>query len=77
MDKHELMAVVAIPMIATGVWLHWRIAWYCSEAEEDVKDKKITEEQARRRIALLNWTWPVLTVAGLALLMLALRVISF
>ncbi len=69
MDKHELLAIAAIALVATGIWLRWRLDDYCSDAEEDVKDKKITAEQARRRIALIQWGVPVVTVLGLLLLM--------
>ncbi len=68
MDKHELLALAAILMIAAGTWLRWRLAAYCSDAEEDAKDKKITPEEARRRIRLINWSVPALTILGLVLL---------
>jgi hypothetical protein len=68
MDKHELLALAAIAIIAAGVWLRWRLDAYCSDAEEDVKDKKITQAQARRRIAIIQWGIPGVTILGLLLL---------
>jgi hypothetical protein len=52
--------------------MHWRMSWYCSDAEEAVKDRKLTPEQARRRIALLNRTCSVMTVTGLVMLAVGL-----
>lgn len=69
MDKHELLALAAIFIVVSGIWLRWRLAAYCSDAEEDAKDKKITPEEARRRITLINWSVPVITVLGLVLLL--------
>jgi hypothetical protein len=72
MDKHQLLALGALPLILSGVWMHWRLSWYCSDAEEAVKDRKLTPEQARRRIALLNWGCFALTILGLVLLLVGL-----
>ena len=69
MDKHELLALVAILIVAAGIWLRWRLSAYCSDAEEGVKDKKITPEQARRRIFIINWGVPFVTMLGLLLLL--------
>ncbi|MEI6861033.1 MAG: hypothetical protein WCL04_02150 [Verrucomicrobiota bacterium] len=68
MDKHEQLALAAIALVAAGIWLRWRLDFYCSDAEEDVKDKKITAEQARRRIAFIKWGVPAVTILGLLLL---------
>ncbi len=72
MDKHELLALSAALMVAAGTWLRWRLTAYCSDAEEDAKDKKITPEMARRRITLINWGVPALTILGLLLLVVGL-----
>lgn len=72
MDKHQLLALTGLPLILGGVWMHWRMSWYCSDAEEAVKDRKLTPEQARRRIALLNRTCSVMTVTGLVMLAVGL-----
>ena len=68
MDKHELLGLAATILIAAGTWLRWRLAAYCSDAEEDVKDKKISPEAARRRIRMINWGVPIITILGLVLL---------
>ena len=68
MDKHELLGLTAMIMIAAGTWLRWQLAAYCSDAEEDAKDKKISLEAARRRIRFINWGVPLITIFGLVLL---------
>jgi hypothetical protein len=72
MDKHQMLALGGLPLILTGVWVHWRLAWYCSDAEEAVKDRKLTPAQAQRRIALLHRACTVLTVVGLIMLAVGL-----
>ncbi len=72
MVLHELLALAAVLMIATGTWLRWRLPSYCSDAEEDAKDGKITGLQARSRITLITYASPVLTVTGLVLLVVTL-----
>ncbi len=67
-----MLALGALPLILSGVWMHWRLAWYCSDAEEAVKDRKLTPEQARRRILLLHRGCIVLTILGLVLLIVGL-----
>ena len=72
MKSSELLALVATLMLTAGAWLRWRLPWLCSDAEEDAKDKKITEAEARRRIRRLHSACPVLTFIGLGLLAVAL-----
>ena len=72
MVQPELLALAAVLMIAAGTWLRWRLPSYCSDAEEAAKDGKITGLQARSRITLFTYACPVLTVAGLILLLVSL-----
>ena len=74
MHLPELLALVAVVMIIAGAWLRWRLAAYCSDAEEDAKDGKITPHQARKRITQYNWLCPLLTMLGVGLLILAVFV---
>jgi len=67
-----MLALGGLPLIFSGVWMHWRLTWYCAEAEEAVKDRKLTPDQARRRIALLHRSCTVLTVLGLVMLAVGL-----
>ena len=64
----ELVGLVAISMMLAGGWIRWHLSWLRSDAEEDVKDSKITSEQAERRIRRLNFYSPALVFGGVALL---------
>jgi hypothetical protein len=77
MKLSELLALVATLMLIAGAWLRWRLAWLCSDAEEEAKDKKITEAEARRRIQRLNYACPALTFGGLGLLVVALLLLAW
>jgi hypothetical protein len=69
MDKHEMLGLAAILMVAAGTWLRWRLVAYCEDAEEGIKEKKITPAQAHRRITVIRWGVPVITIFGLVLLL--------
>jgi hypothetical protein len=76
MNPSELLALIASLMLIVGAWLRWRLPWLCSDAEEAVKNRKISEDEARRRIRLLHGACPALTLGGLALLALALALLA-
>ena len=40
--------------------------------EEDAKDGKLTEKEARRRINQLVWSGPAIVIAGVAMIALTL-----
>ena len=71
MNQREALLLAGLALIGAGVWLRWRLSWYCSDAEEAAKDGKITTAAARRRIQWLTWGTPALTMAGLLLLIFA------
>lgn len=53
-----------------GVYVRLRLAHFAMHAEEQVKERRMTEDQARRRVALLTFTAPAAVVVGLAACML-------
>jgi hypothetical protein len=68
-EWHHSLGVVAIVITSIGMWLQWRLAAHRENAEEAVKDGKLTELQARRRIQLFGICSPAITVIGVALLL--------
>ena len=72
----EIIGLVGVLKIVTGTWLNWKIMWLRSDAEEAVKDGKLTEKAARARIHFFGWFFPGLIVAGIGLLALAMYGLS-
>jgi hypothetical protein len=52
-----------------GVFLHWRLPSQRMNAEEEVKDGKMTEDQANRRLKVLSVCAPIATLGGVALML--------
>ena len=68
----EIGIGMATIITLVGVRLCWAAPHDRMSIEERAKDGKLTEEQARRRIGRLAWFGPMVTLAGVALLCLAL-----
>jgi hypothetical protein len=71
-SRAEITALVAVVVTLIGVRLCWRAPRYRMSIEERAKDGAISEDQARRKIAVFRWLGPVLAVLGCALLSAAL-----
>jgi hypothetical protein len=68
MSLEEIGLAVGLAVTLLGVLLCWQVPHRRMSLEERVKDGKITEEQAYRRIRRLAWTGPVVTLVGVSLL---------
>jgi len=54
----------------SGVWAQIRVTSYCMDAEDAVKDGKLTHDQASFRMRLMKQAGIWLTVLGTALLLI-------
>ena len=59
-----VLFAIGVGLIVTGTYLHWQLSHYLMRAEEDAKDGRLSEEQARRRIALFRYSGPVMILLG-------------
>ena len=66
--NQELAMGGAATVMLIGAWLCWGAPRYRMTLEERVKDGKMTDDAARRRILQSQWTGPVVTSIGVALL---------
>lgn len=60
--------IVAILLTLAGVWLRWRLPWYEMNAEDRLKDGKLTSHQVERRVRWMRDGGRLLTLTGLGLL---------
>jgi hypothetical protein len=70
---HDLLAA-AFPLVLlfTGGLLHLFAPHHRMLVEERVKDRAMTETQARREIGFVRWSGPLMTGLGVVLLALML-----
>lgn len=66
-SSSEIGAAAGVLITLVGVRLCWRAPRYRMSIEERAKDGKVTEQEARRKIAMLAWFGPVIALAGCAL----------
>ena len=66
----EIIAGVAVAISLVGVRLCWQAPRYRMSIEERAKDGMLTEDDARRKIAFMQWFGPVVALAGCGLLAL-------
>ena len=66
--KQELALGGAALVMLMGAWLCWGAPRYRMSIEERVKDGKMTDALARRRILQSLWLGPFVTIVGVALL---------
>jgi hypothetical protein len=70
--RREVAAYVAVVITLMGVRLCWRAPRYRMSIEERAKDGVLTEEEARRKIAFVQWFGPAVVTAGCATLAIIL-----
>jgi hypothetical protein len=70
--KEEIGLGIAAVMTFIGMGLHWALPRQRMVAEELMKDGKLTEEQANRRIKFLAVCAPTVTISGVLLLLAVL-----
>lgn len=68
----EMGLGAAVLITMTGLVLRWYIPQHRMSVEERVKDGKMTEDEARRQMKFYARCAPVLTLLGMALLIVAL-----
>ncbi len=67
--REELGLGLAAVLTFIGVGLHWQLPRQRMSAEENMKDGRLTEEQAQRRIRILSICAPAATIGGILLLL--------
>jgi hypothetical protein len=67
-SQEAMLAISAVITIA-GTALCWSAPHHRMSMEERAKDGQMTEEQARRKIRFREWSGPIVTVIGCALLL--------
>ncbi len=60
----------------SGVWVRWRLPWFEMNAEELLKDGKLTSHQVERRVRWARDGGRLLTLTGLGLLGASLLLVS-
>jgi hypothetical protein len=70
--RQELWFAVAVVLILGGTFLQWHLPRQRMSAEERMKDGKLTEAEANRKIRLNAIAAPTLTISGCVLLIAAL-----
>jgi|SRR4051812_16535032 hypothetical protein len=68
----ELGFAIAGAMTGLGVLLQWQLPRQRMETEELIKDGKMTESEAKRRLRFFSICAPVATVAGIGMLIAVL-----
>lgn len=64
----DTILVVGVAVTILGTRLSWGSHRYRMSVEERAKDGKLTEDEARKKIARMNWFGPVTVVAGFVLI---------
>jgi hypothetical protein len=64
----EMGVGAAILLTVLGMTLHWRLPGVRMSAEENVKDSKMTEEQAHRRLRFYTRCASIATLFGVGVL---------
>lgn len=59
---------IALVLTLTGVWVQWNLHGYCMSTEEAMKDGKLTQAQAARRVRVIKNGGHILTFIGMGLL---------
>jgi hypothetical protein len=67
--QQELGLGIAMFLTFLGMVLHWQTPRQRMAMEERMKDGKLTEMQARRRMRIFHWSAPAVTLTGIALLL--------
>lgn len=70
----EITGICALVILMLGVWMTWRRNSLLEGLEEDVKNIKLTPDQAWRRAWWVNSGPPVVITFGVFLMMAAIAV---
>ena len=62
----------AILLTVTGIVLHWNQPHHRMSMEERIKDGKLTDDEARRRIRIYSWCASIPMVTGILLLLVVM-----
>lgn len=73
----EITGIGALVMLVLGVWMSWRRHSLLEGIEEDVKNIKLTPEQAWRRTQWVNHAPPVVITLGVVLMIVAVAVFAW
>lgn len=65
----EWMLGIAAVITIVGTALCWHAPHHRMSMEERAKDGRVTEEEARRRILIMRWSGPIVTVFGCGMLL--------
>ena len=71
----EITGCCALAMLVLGAWMNWRRHSLLEGIEEDVKNIKLTPEQAWRRSSWVNHAPQVVITLGVLLMMVAVTVL--
>ena len=64
----DVILIFGVGVTILGTRLCWGAPRYRMSVEEHAKDGKLTEDQARRKIARMNWFGPAVVVVGFVLI---------
>lgn len=68
----EVVGLVAIVTTLLGTWFAWHRTQHRADVEDEIKDRKLSEEAASKRIRFIEFRGTFLIWFGLALVLLAL-----
>lgn len=69
--RFESMALLGLITTLVGIWLQWNQHWKRSDAEEALKDHKLSPAEAAHRIRIWRVIAPAVTIAGTTIFGLA------
>jgi len=59
-------------LVLAGTFVRWRLTDTLCRAEEHIKEGRLTEDQARLRVAIARYTGPVMILGGLTVFLVVL-----
>jgi hypothetical protein len=71
-----LCFVVATVLTLSGVWIQWHAHEYVMDAEEAMKNRKLTGEQVIRRLVLIRRGGGILILVGIGMLLVSLMLLE-
>lgn len=66
--RQDAFLVAGVVVTILGTWLCWGTHRYRMSIEERAKDGKLTEDEARKKIARMAWFGPAIIVVGFMLI---------
>lgn len=64
----DVILIAGLVVTVFGTHLCWNVPRYRMSIEERTKDGKLTEDEARAKIARMNWIGPTVIVVGFILI---------